>query len=65
MPDSELFTFREVRLQPSLETIDGRADFHAKCSLCGEKIINQREVYSAGQVFCQTCFGRGYYSPIL
>jgi formylmethanofuran dehydrogenase subunit E len=65
MPETELFTFREVRLQPSLETIVSRADFRAHCSLCGEEIINQREVYADGQVFCQTCLGRGYYSPIL
>jgi len=65
MPETELFTFREVRLQPSLERIVSQPDFRAQCCLCGEEIINQREVYSKGQVFCQTCLGGGYYSLIL
>jgi formylmethanofuran dehydrogenase subunit E len=65
MPEAELFTFREVRLQPSLETIVSRPDLRVQCCQCGEEIINQREVYVEGQIFCQTCFGRGYYAPIL
>jgi formylmethanofuran dehydrogenase subunit E len=63
MPEMELFTFREVRLQPSLETIVSKADFRACCCLCGEEIINQREVIVGGQTYCQTCSGGSYYLP--
>jgi formylmethanofuran dehydrogenase subunit E len=65
MPEAELFSFREVRLQPSLETIVSQADFRARCCLCDEEIINQREVIVDGQVYCQTCFGGSYYLPYL
>jgi len=61
MPETELFTFREVRLQPSLETIVSQPDIRAQCCQCGEEIINQREVVRDGQIYCQTCFGGSYY----
>jgi formylmethanofuran dehydrogenase subunit E len=63
MPEAELFTFQEVRLQPSLETIVGQPDVRAQCCLCGEEIINQREVVMDGLTYCQTCFGGSYYLP--
>jgi formylmethanofuran dehydrogenase subunit E len=62
MPEPELFTFREVRLQPPLETIVGYADYRVQCCLCGEEIINQREVVVNGQTYCQSCLGDSYYS---
>ncbi len=65
MPESELFTFQEVKLLPSLDTIVSKADFRAHCCLCGEEIINQREVIVDGKTFCQTCYGGSYYSPNL
>jgi formylmethanofuran dehydrogenase subunit E len=63
MPETELFTFREVRLQPALETIVSTPDARARCSRCGEEIINQREVVVDGLTYCQTCFGGSYYLP--
>jgi formylmethanofuran dehydrogenase subunit E len=65
MPETELFTFREVKLQPSLETIVSQADFRARCCLCGEEIINRREVVIHGLTYCQTCSGGSYYLPKL
>jgi formylmethanofuran dehydrogenase subunit E len=63
MPETELFTFQEVHLQPSLETIISQANFRTHCCQCGEEIINQREVVIAGLTYCQTCFGGSYYLP--
>ena len=65
MPETELFTFREVRLQPSLETIVSQADFRARCCLCDEEIINRREVVVDGLTYCQTCCAGSYYLPNL
>jgi formylmethanofuran dehydrogenase subunit E len=62
MPETELFTMREIKLQPSLETIISQPDIRAQCCLCGEEIINQREVVRDGQTYCQTCFGGSYYA---
>jgi formylmethanofuran dehydrogenase subunit E len=63
MPETELFTFREVRLQPSLETIVSQQEFRARCCQCGEEIINQREMIVDGLTYCRTCCGDSYYSP--
>lgn len=65
MPEAELFTFQEVGLQPSIEAILSRPEARTKCDRCGEEIINEREVCSEGQVFCRTCYGEGYYAPVL
>ena len=62
MPDAELFTFQEVRLQPSLERLISRAEARAKCERCGEEIINEREVRATGAILCQTCYRGGYYT---
>jgi hypothetical protein len=33
----------------------------ATCSLCGEEIINGREVYAGEDVFYRSCVGETYY----
>jgi formylmethanofuran dehydrogenase subunit E len=63
MPDQELFSMRPVTLTPSIEQIVGRAGVRVNCSVCGEEIINQREIIVGGQAFCPACLGRGYYQP--
>jgi formylmethanofuran dehydrogenase subunit E len=63
MPETELFAFRNVRLHPSLETIVSQPDFRARCCLCDEEIINQREVVIEGRIYCQTCSRGSYYLP--
>jgi formylmethanofuran dehydrogenase subunit E len=63
MPEAELFTFQEVSLQPALDTIVSTPDARARCSRCGEEIINQREVVMDGLTYCQTCLGGSYYLP--
>lgn len=62
MPESELFSFQEVDLQPSLAAVISRPGLRAKCARCGEEIINERQVLKDGQVLCRTCAGDGYYS---
>ena len=61
MPEGELFTFREVQLEPSLPTILSRPGVRAKCSNCGEEIINERQVCLDGKILCRTCAGDSYY----
>jgi formylmethanofuran dehydrogenase subunit E len=63
MPDRELFSMWAVTLTPSIEQIVGRAGVRVNCSVCGEEIINQREIIVGGQAFCPACLGRGYYQP--
>jgi formylmethanofuran dehydrogenase subunit E len=61
MPNHELFTFREVVLNPPLKAILSRPGFRLECQRCGEEIINERQVMVDGQAFCRTCANQGYY----
>ena len=61
MPTSELFVTQTVQLTIPLTDILSRAGRKAICDLCGEEIINGREIIKDGHVFCRTCVGDGYY----
>ena len=64
MPETELFTFQEVKLEPALKLIISRPGLKAKCANCGEEIINERQVCAEGKVLCRTCAGRRYYNSL-
>lgn len=61
MPDDELFSISPVTLTPSIEQIVSRAGARVNCAVCGEEIINEREVIYQGLTYCRSCFGQGYY----
>lgn len=63
MPDSELLTIQPVHLTMPIEEIVSRAGVRVNCAICGEEIINEREVVRDGQVICQGCAGSAYYEP--
>ena len=64
MPEKELFTFQAVMLEPTLERLLSRPGLRAKCTHCGEEIINERQVRVEGKVLCRHCAGQGYYRII-
>ena len=64
MPETELFTFQEVELNPALKMIISRPGLRAKCANCGEEIINERQVCVDGKVLCRTCAGQRYYNSL-
>jgi formylmethanofuran dehydrogenase subunit E len=61
MPDDELFTFREVGLNPPLKAILSRPGLRTECERCGEEIINERQIIVNGLALCRTCANQGYY----
>ncbi len=61
MPDEELFFAGPVILTPGIRQIVSRPGVRVTCSVCGEEIINEREVRYQGLVYCRACFGLGYY----
>ncbi len=61
MPETELFSFQAVDLEPSLKFVLSRPGLRVKCARCGEEIINERQVLVNGVVLCAFCAGRGYY----
>lgn len=61
MPDDELLTIREVVLEVSLAEILSKDGYRVNCELCGEEIINEREVVENGKILCRSCAGERYY----
>jgi formylmethanofuran dehydrogenase subunit E len=63
MPNEELFQVCEVTLTLDLDAIIRKPGKRTTCSVCGEEIINQREVVRNGQPVCRSCTGESYWSP--
>jgi formylmethanofuran dehydrogenase subunit E len=61
MPDDELLTVRSVKLAFSLEQLLSKPGCKAVCSVCGEEIINEREVRHGNQLLCRACAGDSYW----
>ena len=63
MPDAEMFTVTPVVLTASIESIVSRPGLRVNCDLCGEEIMNEREIRRAGLTLCRACAQDGYYRP--
>jgi formylmethanofuran dehydrogenase subunit E len=65
MPDELLLTLTEVQLMAPIEQLISRPGMRVQCTVCGEEIINEREVISQGGIFCRACAGQSYYQTSL
>lgn len=63
MPDEEMFSVQEVVLSVPLEAILSRPGMRVLCDVCGEEVMNEREVRQNGLTMCQPCARGGYYQP--
>lgn len=63
MLDVELLSIREVSLTSPVDSLVGRPGVHVNCELCGEEIINGRQVMEAGMILCRACAKSAYYQP--
>ena len=61
MPDEELLSIQPVRLVSQVEDLVSRAGVRVNCMVCGEEIINQREIVRFGLTLCLPCAGTSYY----
>jgi len=61
MPDEEMFTIQEVVLNTPIEQIVSRPGMRATCDVCGEEIMNERELHQNRHTLCRTCAHGGYY----
>jgi formylmethanofuran dehydrogenase subunit E len=64
MPVAELLCAQPVALTVSLERLLSRHGLRVTCAVCGEEIINQREVLIDGRPICRGCAGEGYCRPM-
>ncbi len=60
MPDDEMFTVTEVTLMTPIEAIVSRPGVRVNCDVCGEEIMNEREVKQNGLTLCRPCAHGGY-----
>ena len=61
MPMSDLFVVQRVKLDIPLSEIISRPGRKTICEICGEEIMNGREVEKNGDVLCRACAGESYY----
>ena len=57
----DLFNVRPVYLKVPLTEIIGKPNLKTECELCGEEIINGREVSRNDLILCRSCAGDRYY----
>lgn len=61
MPDEEMLIIQEVVLVTPLELILSRPGKRVNCDICGEEIMNERELHKNELTLCRSCYGNGYY----
>lgn len=61
MLDEEMFTITEVQLVTTVEEIVSHPGVRVNCDMCGEEVMNEREVRCNKRTLCQTCAYGGYY----
>lgn len=61
MPAEELLCWRPVELTVSMQDIISRPGVRINCEVCGEEIMNEREVIRQGLTLCRSCAGDSYY----
>ncbi len=61
LPDERMLTVTEVQLTTPVEQLVSRPGVRTTCSICGEEILNEREVQRGELVLCRACAGAAYY----
>jgi formylmethanofuran dehydrogenase subunit E len=61
IPDAELLTIQPVTLTTPVAQIVSRPGVRVDCVVCGEEIINEREIWLHNRPLCQACAGPAYY----
>ena len=65
MPDEELLSIQHVQLVSPLSDLVSRPGVRVNCMVCGEEIINEREVVRYGLTLCASCAGTSYYQAAI
>lgn len=63
LPDEVMFRWQPVELSEPLDVIISRPGVRVCCAVCGEEILNEREVLVDGVALCPSCSGHAYYTP--
>lgn len=64
-PPEELFSYEKVKIKDLDESqIPGNPHTNEFCSVCGEKVTDNRHVVKDGKIMCKACADGGYYEVI-
>lgn len=58
----DLLCWREVRLTVNMQALISRPGVRVNCAVCGEEILNEREIEVAGRIVCKACHAGAYYT---
>jgi formylmethanofuran dehydrogenase subunit E len=61
MPDEVMFNIQYVSLNASVAEIISRPGMRVNCEVCGEEIMNEREIKVNGVTLCRACARGAYY----
>jgi formylmethanofuran dehydrogenase subunit E len=61
MPDEVMFSATFCALNVSIQDIISKPGMREICDLCGEEIMNEREVHQNRMILCRACAGNSYY----
>ena len=63
MADKDLFSVQDVSVVLNPEDLPGRPLRQAQCSICGETVLDMRDVQQDGKTLCRTCAtGNTFYT---
>ena len=62
LPTQALFCWQTVHLTLDLKALISRHGPRVNCAICGEEILNEREIIIDGQPICRACSGDAYYN---
>jgi formylmethanofuran dehydrogenase subunit E len=63
LPDDELFSVEEVRVDLNENELPGRPGSRVVCEICHEGVNDGREATVGGHVLCRACANGAYYKP--
>ncbi len=61
LPEGQMLNISEVELATPVELIVSRPGIRVDCAVCGEEIMNEREIERDGLPLCHACAGEAYY----
>jgi formylmethanofuran dehydrogenase subunit E len=63
-PEEDILKIERVRIAILPDDLPGYLKGRVKCSACGERIADNRQVVREGVVLCRNCAGESYYTVI-
>jgi formylmethanofuran dehydrogenase subunit E len=64
IPESEILKIERVQVDIPEDGMPGSPRHKETCSVCGEQIMNNRQIIVAGEVMCRNCGIKSYYTVL-